>query len=94
VLLAVIGKNWNPLTDSGQRRLSDPNDHLGIEIETALKRKIPVIPVLVDGVKMPAAHELPQALAGLVYYNGVMVRPDPDFHHDMDRLSRAIKKLF
>jgi hypothetical protein len=94
VLVAVIGKSWNPPAASGDRRLSDPRDHLRIEIESALERRIPVIPVLVDGVEVPAEEELPASLGRLAYHNGVAVRPDPDFHHDADRLVRGIDALF
>jgi hypothetical protein len=94
VLVAVIGKSWNPPAASGDRRLSDPRDHLRIEIESALERRIPVIPVLVDGVEVPAEEELPASLGRLAYHNGVAVRPDPDFHHDADRLVRGIEALF
>jgi len=93
VLLAVIGRNWNPLAASGQPRLSDLRDHLRIEIESALERNIPVIPVLVDGVESPNEDDLPKSLASLAYRNGMPVRPDPDFHHDMDRLVRGIEQL-
>lgn len=94
VLVAVIGKNWNPPAASGDRRLSDPRDHLRIEIESALERHIPVIPVLVDGIEMPAEDELPVTLGRLAYHNGIAIRPDPDFHHDADRLARGIEMLF
>jgi hypothetical protein len=93
VLVAVIGKNWNPVSVSGQQRLSDPRDHLRIEIESALERRIPVIPVLVDGIEMPGEAELPPSLARIAYHNGIAVRPDPDFHHDLDRLVRGIEQL-
>jgi hypothetical protein len=93
VLVAVIGKNWNPPAASGQPRLVDPRDHLRIEIESALERSIPVIPVLVDGIQMPLEEELPPSLVRLAYRNGISVRPDPDFHHDMDRLVRGIEQL-
>lgn len=94
VLVAVIGKSWNPPAASGERRLSDPRDHLRIEIESALERRIPVIPVLVDGAEVPPEDELPSSLGKLAYHNGIAVRPDPDFHHDADRLTRGIEMLF
>jgi hypothetical protein len=93
VLIAVIGKNWNPAAASGERRLNDQRDHLRIEIETALERHIPVIPVFVDGVEMPSEKELPPSLAQLAYHHGIEVRPDPDFHNDADRLARGIEPM-
>ena len=63
VLLAVIGRQWLAVTDAtGRRRLDDPDDFVRLEIATALARNIPVIPVLVQGASMPAAHELPGPL--------------------------------
>lgn len=57
VLLALIGHYW--LTPSG------PYDAVRREIESALTHGVPVIPVLVDGARMPAPGELPPGLASL-----------------------------
>lgn len=74
VLLAVIGKAWLDVKDeSGRRRLDDPADFVRIETATALKRDIPVIPVLVQGAKMPKAEQLPQDLADLAYRNAAEI---------------------
>ena len=62
-----------------------------IEIEAALERKIPVIPVLVRGASVPTEQELPASLILLSYRNGIAVRSDPDFHHDMDRLIAGLE---
>ena len=54
VLLAVIGGRWSTMTDeTGKRRLDDPDDFVRLEIEAALARNVRVIPVLVDGARMP-----------------------------------------
>jgi hypothetical protein len=72
VLLAVIGKGWLDAKDeSGRRRLDDPLDFVRLETASALKRDIPVIPVLVRGASMPRAEQLPPDLAELVYRNAV-----------------------
>jgi len=91
VLLAVIGDDWLDSRDpQGRRRIDDPEDFVRIEIQSALERNIPVIPLLVRGAQMPAENSLPPALQKLVYKNGMPVRPDPDFHHDIDRLIAAL----
>lgn len=72
VLLAMIGKNWLGAKDeTGRRRLDDPLDFVRLETAAALKRDIPVIPVLVQGARMPRADELPDDLKDLAYRNGV-----------------------
>jgi hypothetical protein len=74
VLLAMIGKSWIDAKDgSGRRRLDDPMDFVRLETASALKRDIPVIPVLVHGASMPRAEQLPEDLAELAYRNGVEV---------------------
>jgi TIR domain len=74
VLLAMIGKSWIDAKDgSGRRRLDDPMDFVRLETASALKRDIPVIPVLVHGANMPRAEQLPEDLAELAYRNGVEV---------------------
>jgi hypothetical protein len=93
VLLAVIGDRWLDARDTtGKRRLEDPGDFVRIEIESALEQGIAVIPLLVRGAHMPEEEDLPAGLKKLVYRNGIPVRPDPDFHRDMDRLISALEE--
>jgi formylglycine-generating enzyme required for sulfatase activity len=93
VLLAVIGRNWCKRTGEGARRLDDPKDFVRIEIEAALARGIPVIPVLIDKVTMPAESELPVAVAGLAYCNAIVVDHGLDFRVHADRLIGGIERL-
>ncbi len=92
VLIAIIGPYWiESNVPKGEKRIDDEKDFVRIEIESALKRKIPVIPVLVRGAKMPSNNNLPESLKTLAFWNGIPVRPDPDFHRDMERLIQGIK---
>lgn len=91
VMLAVIGSHWIEARDAkGHRRLDDPQDFVRIEIESALRRGAVVVPVLVCGAAMPTVAELPDSLRDLTYRNAIAVRPDPDFHPDMNRLIAGI----
>jgi formylglycine-generating enzyme required for sulfatase activity len=95
VCLVVVGRTWLEAKDeAGRRRLDSTQDFVRIEIESALKRKIPVIPVLVGGASMPGPEQLPPSLEPLAYRNGAQVRSDPDFHRDMDRLIAGIQQHF
>jgi TIR domain len=94
VFLAVIGDAWLSVTGKGGiRRLEDANDFVRIEIEAALDREIPVIPVLVGNSPIPPPEDLPESLRRLSFRNGIFVRPDPDFRHDVDRLIRGINDV-
>jgi tetratricopeptide (TPR) repeat protein len=63
-----------------------------MEIATALKREIRVIPVLVDGALMPRATELPEDLKLLVRRNALRIT-DTSFDGDCQRLVAAIKQV-
>jgi hypothetical protein len=67
LFFAVIGPQWlSTKNEKGERRIDDPDDFVVVEIAAALERQIPVIPVLVDGARMPSANELPDSLRPLV----------------------------
>jgi hypothetical protein len=92
VLLAVIGDQWLSITNSeGKRRIDEPRDYVRLEIESALKRNIPVIPLLVGKATIPTEDDLPAGLKELAFRNGIQIRPDPDFHNDMNRLIKSLE---
>jgi HEPN domain-containing protein len=98
VLLAVIGDHWLDARyenghNKGQRRLDDPHDFVRIEIESALARGIPVVPLLVGRNAMPAVADLPDGLKELAYRNAAEVRSGPDFRGQVDRLIRGLEQL-
>ncbi len=66
VLLALIDPDWATATDpKGQRRLDRSNDFVRIEIATALRRGIRVVPILIGDAEMPDADALPNDLKPL-----------------------------
>lgn len=94
VLLAVIGANWLDVRDEdGTRCLDNQNDFVRVEIATALQRDIPVVPILIDGARLPRAQELPEGLQELPQRNALDVRHG-SFHADMDKLIRWLKEEF
>ncbi|MEO0869017.1 MAG: formylglycine-generating enzyme family protein, partial [Cyanobacteria bacterium J06642_11] len=95
VVLVIIGKTWLTVTESdGTRRLDNPDDFVRIEVESALKRQIPVIPVLVQGSMMPQRSQLPPSLQSLAWRNAINVGNNPRFHSDMNRLVKGLKGIF
>ena len=89
VVLAVIGIGWAGEIDA-HRRIDDPKDFVRIEVESALKRDIPVIPILIDRTRMPTEAELPPSLIGLASRNAIDVDQGRDFHLHVDRLIQGI----
>lgn len=93
VLLAVMGPRWLTAQDQdGRRRLDLDKDFVRIEIEAALRRKVPVIPVLLGDTPMAPPEQLPESLRDLSYRGAARVRPDPDFATDIARLIKAIRR--
>lgn len=94
VLIAIIGPNWLDIIDEdGNRRLDSPTDLLRLEIEAALRREIPVIPVLVNGGEMPKVNALPRKLRAITRLQGIRIQHDPSFKRDMHQLIDGIEKL-
>jgi formylglycine-generating enzyme required for sulfatase activity len=93
VALVLIGPHWLESKDeTGKRRLDDDHDWVRIEIETALATPgVLVVPVLVNGARMPRGEEVPDSLKALLRRNAAIIRRDPDFHDDVERLATAIR---
>jgi len=98
VLLAIIGDRWLDLRFAdgpmqGQRRLDDPNDWVRLEIASALKKDILVVPILVGKVSIAdIAPGLPPDLAELTKKVALSVRTGPDLPNDLQLLVRGVKR--
>jgi TIR domain len=93
VLIAAIGNRWIDLADeNGERRIDNPLDFVRIEISAALRRDIPLIPLLLDGAKIPNPQYLPDDMKGLAFRNGLDVS-HATFHSDLDRLVHELRQI-
>ena len=91
-LLAVIGPDWLDVRDEeGKRRLDNPQDFVRIEISAALQRNIAVIPVLLNGTKIPTADRLPPEMQELTLRKALDLRLG-SFHSDVDRLIAGLTR--
>jgi hypothetical protein len=93
IVLAIIGPRWRGLGEDGRARIFDEDDPVRIEIETALGRDLPILPVLVNGAKMPSAAELPESLREFAYCNAAEVDDGRDFHQHVDRVIRSVDSV-
>src|SRR5215211_3461274 len=90
--VTVIGPNWLDAKDeAGQRLLHHPEHSFAIEISVALARNIRVVPVLVDGARMPNESELPESLKALARCQAVEVR-QVHFDRDAEALVEGVRK--
>jgi hypothetical protein len=91
VVLVVIGNGWSDARDkAGARRLDKQDDWVRLEIERALARSdVEVIPVLVDGARLPPREELPPSLAPLRRLNAFELS-DRRWDYDVNDLGRYL----
>ena len=91
VLLAVIGPEWSGVGRGKDKssRLHDEADLLRRELEEGIQQRLPIIPVLVKGARMPSARSLPISLRPLTRLNALELRSD-HFRPDMDNLTRVL----
>lgn len=95
LMLALMGNEWlNVKNAQGLRRLDDPADFVRIEIEAALKRQIPVVPVLLEQARMPLEAELPPSLQPLAFRNAAEIRSGRDLNYHIEQLIRGIKNQY
>jgi carboxyl-terminal processing protease len=92
VILALVGPRWTGAR-GGHSRLGDEADPVRIEIEAALTKGTPLIPVLVMGATMPRVAQLPESLKDFAYRNAVHVDAGQDFDLHMARLIGAMDSL-
>lgn len=92
VLVALIGETWAGTTGQAQqRRIDNPQDFVRIEIEAALKRGIPVVPVLIDKAQLPDVQALPESLRELSFRHAAELRAGRDLKAHLDTLSTGLR---
>ena len=91
--LVLIGREWLDAEDaSGRRRLEQQNDYVRLEIATALEQPhMRVVPVLVEGSRMPSTEELPETIQGLARRQAVSLR-DESWDTDVKRFVTALDR--
>jgi hypothetical protein len=90
ILLAVVGPRWLGTDEQGRHAIADEGDWVRLEIETALAKKIPVIPILIDRLRMPKASDLPETLRDFAFRQAAEVDSGVDFRSHMERLIRSM----
>jgi hypothetical protein len=90
ILVVVISKQWLHVTRStdGKSRLTEPDDVVCWEIASALARGCPILPVLVDGARMPQPTELPESIRAITERAAYHYHSDKD----LEELLRIIKR--
>ncbi len=73
IALVIVGRDWLVGRD-GERKIDDESDPVRAELELFLSRpEAEIIPIFVDGAKMPSARELPDAVRELHGRHGLEI---------------------
>jgi hypothetical protein len=90
IMLVLIGPAWlAPAAATGTPRILEPGDYVRLEIASALRANLMVVPVLLDGAAMPAAEALPDDLRALTGRNAVSIAR-PTFERDVEALVQRL----
>jgi hypothetical protein len=73
--LALIGPDWVEDRDR-RRRLEEEGDYVRLELEAALGRGIPVLPVLIHNAALPVEGDLPESLRPLLRRQAIVLSRD------------------
>lgn len=91
VMVALIGRDWTEIRDAGgKRRIDDENDFVRFELAEAFRRKVPIVPVLVDGASMPRGDQLPPNLLLLTRPQAELLRSE-SFDADVLKIGRRLQ---
>jgi hypothetical protein len=91
VMIVMIGSKWCDIkSESGELRLEEENDYVRIEIESALARGVKIIPLLVNGAKMPSEKELPESISKLAFLQAETIRSGRPFSSDTNSLIKVL----
>jgi signal transduction histidine kinase len=90
VMLAVIGDRWQQAINLSVKGVA--LDFVRIEIATALRHPIPVIPVMVDDAILPKHEELPEDMRGMLRRQAIVLRHG-HFREDAQEVVKTLKKM-
>ncbi|MBV8298865.1 MAG: toll/interleukin-1 receptor domain-containing protein [Candidatus Eremiobacteraeota bacterium] len=93
IVVVIVGPRWLGSRRAGQYRIMEETDPVRIEVETAMRLQIPVVPVLVDGAQMPRPADLPETLRDFSYKNAAEIDSGRDFHPHMSRLKKFLETV-
>jgi MinD-like ATPase involved in chromosome partitioning or flagellar assembly len=91
-VIVLIGRSWLVSSPGAEAAPQETGDFVNEEIAAALRRDIPVIPVLLDGAAMPARSQLPSDIQALTDRNA-FVLDSSRWQRDVDRLATALESV-
>jgi hypothetical protein len=90
VVLVLIGKRWlEPSQPESRARIWADDDYVRAELRVALQGSALLMPILVDGARMPGPQSLPADVKAITARNALPLRHE-SFDDDTENIVRAI----
>jgi hypothetical protein len=91
VIVAIIGLNWlGRVQDISAIQKED--DFIRLEIKNAIVANLPIIPILVQGARMPSMRDLPPEIQVITLKHAIELS-DSRWNNDIQVLIDAVDKL-
>jgi hypothetical protein len=90
VVLALIGPNWAGPTETDRARIDNPDDLVRFEIDSALKLKKRLVPVVLQHCAFPPPN-LPDSLGALRSVQVFWLDPGSGFDESMRSLVKTLR---
>jgi formylglycine-generating enzyme required for sulfatase activity len=89
LMLVLIGRLW--AGEFKARHEAGERDYVRVEIESALRRKIPVVPVLLGDTPVPSATELPETIRPVLELQAARLQRT-NFDTDAEALAKKVAR--
>ena len=89
LMLVLIGRSW--VAEFETRSEPGERDYVRVEIKSALKRRMPVVPVLLGGALVPKPAELPDTIRPLLALQAVRLQRT-SFDSDAEALLKSVPR--
>jgi len=89
LMLVLIGRSW--VAEFKARSEAGDRDYVRVEIESALKRKIPVVPVFLGDTPVPKSTELPDTMRPLLGLQAARLQR-MSFDSDAETLAKGVAR--
>ena len=94
IVLVIIGPRWlTSLSQDGRRRIDSKEDWVHLELKIAIEKNKTIVPVLVNGAKMPSAMSLPDNLSEITNRQAVRLHQE-SWDNDILSVLRKIQIPF
>lgn len=93
-LFVFISPEWSHAEyDDGISRSMTPQNGTRVAIVTALENEIPVVPILLNGARVPNPDTLPEDMRPMTYRNAIVLGSGESLNEGLEHLCRLVEQM-